>query len=385
MKEAMIENTSILKLATNDYFRNVSNPLFDDSVWQELRMKAAKQGIPIHGHFELTPRCNLDCKMCYVHLNSQQMDETLELSLDDWKSLIDQSIAEGMIFASLSGGECLISPYFDDIYVYLHSKGIMITILTNGVLLNKKLELLRRFPPTYIQVSVYGNNEEEYENVTGKRCYRVVKENISNAIALGLPIGIAITPSKYLKDISGIIQFYNRMNIPVSVSQWLMPPYSSTGRNIDEFNLSPEEQVEISMKILLATGKEKPEQYEGEVPEENQHIISTPKAGIKCAAGRSDFSISWKGEMSMCVSLSTSTGFPLKEGFHNAWEKTHEAAMVFLMPAECAECIYEKVCQHCPAQHLASAELGHCSKSVCEETKLMIKMGILSLESKNIS
>lgn len=37
---------------------------FYKSVWK----KAFEDGIPISGTFELTPRCNFDCKMCYVHL-----------------------------------------------------------------------------------------------------------------------------------------------------------------------------------------------------------------------------------------------------------------------------------------------------------------------------
>ena len=32
-----------------------------------LTYKAAQAGIPLSGTFELTARCNLDCKMCYIH------------------------------------------------------------------------------------------------------------------------------------------------------------------------------------------------------------------------------------------------------------------------------------------------------------------------------
>ena len=37
---------------------------FYKQVWEE----AFAKGIPISGTFELTPRCNISCKMCYVHL-----------------------------------------------------------------------------------------------------------------------------------------------------------------------------------------------------------------------------------------------------------------------------------------------------------------------------
>ena len=32
-----------------------------------LFAKADERGIPLSGTFELTPRCNLDCRMCYIH------------------------------------------------------------------------------------------------------------------------------------------------------------------------------------------------------------------------------------------------------------------------------------------------------------------------------
>src|SRR5699024_10024675 len=136
MKMIINKNLSIIESVTEEFFENTKiNPIFNNEVWAEIRKRAAKQGIPIHGHFELTPRCNFDCKMCYVHLQKKQMNGIEEVSLNEWKKIISQAIDAGMIFASLSGGECLISPYFDEIYTYLHSKGIMITILTNGYLL----------------------------------------------------------------------------------------------------------------------------------------------------------------------------------------------------------------------------------------------------------
>lgn len=61
------------------------------------------------------------------------------------------------------------------------------------------MPLFKIYPPAYIQVSIYGNSDNQYEFVTGKRCYNKVKSNIDYAIGSGLPVGIAITTSKYLK------------------------------------------------------------------------------------------------------------------------------------------------------------------------------------------
>ena len=34
-----------------------------------LTAKAAAQKIPVTGTFELTSRCNFNCKMCYIHFS----------------------------------------------------------------------------------------------------------------------------------------------------------------------------------------------------------------------------------------------------------------------------------------------------------------------------
>ena len=49
-----------------------------------LDFRAREEAIPLTGTFELTPLCNLDCKMCYVHLNASQMQGAKLLSTDEW-------------------------------------------------------------------------------------------------------------------------------------------------------------------------------------------------------------------------------------------------------------------------------------------------------------
>ena len=53
-----------------------------------LHAKACRAGTPLAGNFELTPRCNFNCKMCYVHLSeAEQKRRGAELSADEWLSI----------------------------------------------------------------------------------------------------------------------------------------------------------------------------------------------------------------------------------------------------------------------------------------------------------
>ena len=38
-----------------------------------LFRKASKLGIPLHGVFELTPMCNMNCRMCYVRKSPEEV------------------------------------------------------------------------------------------------------------------------------------------------------------------------------------------------------------------------------------------------------------------------------------------------------------------------
>ena len=52
---------------------------------QFLDIKARDKGIPMGGHFELTPLCNFDCKMCYVHLTKEQLHGRPLVTAEEWK------------------------------------------------------------------------------------------------------------------------------------------------------------------------------------------------------------------------------------------------------------------------------------------------------------
>lgn len=325
--------------------------------WESLRVKAHKNYIPIHGHFELTPLCNLDCKMCYVHLNEDNINL---LSIEEWKLIIDGAIENGMIFASLTGGECLTYFGFKELYSYLYSKGIMINILTNGVLLDRFIDFFVQKPPRLIQVSVYGSSESEYYNITGYKMHKKVSDNIESAMLHGLSISISVTPNKYLKSPMEIVKKYDLIGIKGGIADTLIIPREETGRGIDKLKLDFSESLELSKEINEYTNNDRDVSIE-----KNIHDISTSYKGLTCSAGRSDFTVNWKGEMMMCVSIYEAYGYPLVEGFANAWKKTSQASKEYVMPYECDSCKYIEFCSNCPANRNSKTDPGHCNKELC--------------------
>ena len=98
-----------------------------------LTQKCSKLGIPVSGIFELTPRCNLKCKMCYVRLTKEQMAPLgKELTADQWIELGRQCKDAGMAFLLITGGEPTIRKDFCEIYSALSQMGLSIVINTNA-------------------------------------------------------------------------------------------------------------------------------------------------------------------------------------------------------------------------------------------------------------
>ena len=163
-----------------------------------IQERTREADIPYHGSFELTPLCNLDCKMCYVHLQDPSVRHRM-LSGEQWISLIQQAIDEGMMEAMLTGGEAMTHPAFWDIYMYLINHGIVTQVKTNGLLLNEEaIKRFQQYPPFKLDISLYGCDSESYVAVTGMDAYEQVVSHIRKAVEAGLTVCLAVTPSSYM-------------------------------------------------------------------------------------------------------------------------------------------------------------------------------------------
>ena len=343
-----------------------------------LEARARRQGVPIRGQFELTPLCNLSCGMCYVHLNRDQMQGRSLLSVDQWKKLMAEAYEQGMFQAALTGGECLTYPGFDSLYLYLHSLGCQVDILTNGVLLDEpRLAFFREHPPALLQVTLYGDSEDTYERVTGRRVFHTVLENLHRVKEAGFPLSISITPNRALGgQVYETIRLADSLSdsVFINTSLFVQPGEGSTGEYPDD--LKPEEYAEILRFYQELRGNMVQERSLTELPAPGGACRDCPNKGLDCGGGRSGFMISWKGEMGICNRLGVRSD-PLRDGFLKAWQTIHETAENWPKAAECIGCPYEQVCGRCAAEALKYAEPGKRPRKLCERTKYMISKGVL--------
>ncbi|MBR6165043.1 MAG: radical SAM protein [Clostridia bacterium] len=343
-----------------------------------LGLKAREKGIPLSNQFELTPLCNFSCRMCYVHLTPEQLNDRSVLSVGAWKELIYQSWQAGMIQATLTGGECLVYPDFDELFLYLHSLGCEVAVLTNGFLLDdRRIQFFKEHKPARIQVTLYGWNDDVYERVTGQRAFGVVTENIRKAIDAGLPVFLNVTPSIFLgEDVLETVRAAKKISRVVTVNSALFSPRKETGRSEQDADSETDLYIRLYRLINELDGTETKEIDESLLPPAGGPNHECKECGLRCGGGRSGFVIDWQGTMMPCNRMEMIRAYPLQEGIQSAWAKVNHAANSWPRVPECEGCVYYQVCNNCAGNQMRFAEPGKLPVALCEQTKQFVCHGV---------
>ncbi len=118
---------------------------------------------------ELTERCNNDCIHCCINLPAA--DRTAlgrELDTDQVKGILREAASVGTLDVRFTGGEPLLRPDFEELYLFARAIGLKVLLFTNVRLITPRLaDLLARIPPLIpIEITVYGMSERSYEAVS---------------------------------------------------------------------------------------------------------------------------------------------------------------------------------------------------------------------------
>jgi len=133
--------------------------------------------------FTITNACNLRCKMCgqwsgkgYMLNKSTALKQ--EMTLSDWKRLVDEIACHNIRSLLLRGGEPFLFPGIITLLEYIHNKGIFISIDSNGTMLSKFAVDVLRIGNIHITISIDGP-EEIHDAVRGVNgCFKKIKEGV---------------------------------------------------------------------------------------------------------------------------------------------------------------------------------------------------------------
>lgn len=354
---------------------------------QYLSLKARYRDVPLSGTFELTPLCNLDCRMCYVHMNGNRLPEGQRLlPVADWQEILRQAADAGMMYASFTGGECLTYPAFRELYGYAYSLGIRPDIMTNGCLLTEDMvAFLTRYPPGVIQVSLYGSGEEAYERVTGHRAFQQAMDGIQRAKAAGLNLILAITPNRFMQaDIPDLLKLLHALGLPYEIGSATLNARPETGHRFDEYAV----ETDAYMHLLALDGAYRSEALTAAAVKPVPRYLpreERPLTGLPCGGAHSSFHVNWKGEMCPCIAFAQAVHCDvLHQGFMSAWREVGQRMQAYQPPKECAGCELQPYCVTCPGEKSMGAIPGTLNPCVCEKLRRQIADGHLCVPDGGI-
>jgi len=341
-----------------------------------LKNRARKLGCMLFLQCELTPLCNLDCKMCYVHLDPKQAGDRI-LTTEQWLSIFEQAVAHGVYTVCLSGGEAMLHPGFWEIYDYLHSKGVLVTLFTNGLLLTQQtVDRLAKKQPKGIQISMYGCSNDGYLHVTGVPAFHCVESALERLNRAGIPFRVAVTPSSYLyPEIDALLHYLHEKKYPYRVNTALFPARKETGREIESAELTPLQWGTIWE--LFSQLEEKSCVFAPAHPLLSAGRPVSPTDGISCDSGVTSAHIDYMGRMNGCSALPLTNADVLALGLEQAWQLVRKQSGLRRLPPKCLECAVRSRCHFCPGEHYASEEPAYCNEKVCSRTEVYLEHGIL--------
>lgn len=324
-----------------------------------LCRQAAKKKLPVSGSFELTPRCSLNCKMCYIRMSAAEMKALgRERTVQEWLDLAQQAKDAGLVFLLLTGGEPLVYPEFKTLYRELSKMGLSIDINTNATLIDAEMvEFFREAPPAKFNITLYGTGCDSYERLCGDgSAYKKVVRAIDMLTKAGMLVSLnaTITPEN-VSDTEEIARFAKERGLNLKLTSLVVPPYRR-GKVEAPHRLSAKHAGEAAAKGHFiyfdedAIRQKLASLASGAAPFSLlDDCAIVDETGTRCLAGNSQFWITWNGEMYPCCMMPWVTSHPFEAGFVPAWEQIVRKTAALPQSPHCTKCSLSPICPSCAA------------------------------------
>lgn len=332
--------------------------------------KASRAKIPLSGTFELSPVCNFSCRMCYVRKTAKEVAENVRpvMTCEQWLEIAKQARDAGMLYLLLTGGEPLLWPDFWELYEELIQMGFLISINTNGSLIDKEcIERLKRMPPKRVNITLYGASDVTYEALCRtKNGFSAVDHAITEVKEAGIPVKLnaSLTPCNG-QDMEEMIAYAEEKKLILETATYMFPPIRREPDRIGENErFTPEEAARYRLRAYeLQYGEDMYRSYlksieQGFVPPPglDESCIDPLDGKIRCRAGKASFWITWDGWLTPCGLMPEPKVDVVGRSFNQAWTELTAICEKISTSGVCAHCPNQKICHTCAA--MAIAETG---------------------------
>jgi len=316
---------------------------------QDIHARAVAQRMPLNGTIEVTRRCPLTCAHCYNNLpmgdGPARRDE---LTYDEHCRILDEIGEAGCLWLLFTGGEIFARKDFLDIYTAAKTRGFIVTLFTNGTLIDERVaDHLARWPPFSIEITLYGRTKETYERLTGvpgsfERCM----QGIARLRERGLPLKlktVAVTVNQH--EVDEMKRFAEGdLGVGFKLDAMMNPRIDGSAAPLG---------VRLSPADVVALDLGDPQRMK-EWAEFSARYTTPPKSGddlYQCGGAVGSFAIDPYGQLSLCV-LSEVDKINLREhSFRHGWDeflgKIRRRKITRI--TKCTACAIKSICGMCPA------------------------------------
>ena len=347
---------------------------YNNEIWKHNRQ-------PLVATFELTPRCNLSCIHCYLG-NHRVIDNGL--SFEQITNILDQLAEAGVLHLALTGGECTIRKDLPQIYEYAKKKGFLVTLFTNGINIPEEMyALFKKYPPFYVDISLYGASDDTYETITGKRVFQNVIDTFDRLHNEGIIFGIKTPIMKQNQDdYEEMCKIAERYDVPYRTGYVMLSTIDAEDYPV-EFMIPATKMIQLEVGDSVMT----------EIGFKDADVINPWGERFKngefvplfiCNPGVNDVIVDFKGNICPCAGYRHIGKNIFESSFKKIWDSF---AYLKKIPAteanKCIHCQSRFFCRVCPAeQELKTGELESVSPEICEfaHAKKMYYKDRMSLE-----
>ena len=299
---------------------------------------------PYSALIELTPKCNMNCVHCYLQKHHQEY----EMSYEQIIEILNVLHNKGILFVTFTGGEIFTRKDFLDIYLYAKRKGFIIELFTNGTILTKSaIEVLEKFPPVLVDVSMYGACEETYQKVTGcSGMFDKVVAHCKDLVAHEIRVALRTPVLTYtLRELDAMKKIAKEIGAVFCTSFEISP-------TIEKDRISQQYQVKIT-EALKYEAKEFFERNQKTIDSIPESYLTRAKSIpiFSCKMGKGALVIDYQGNMFPCMKFRQIGKKLTKENFDGLWKSYKKYYLLKTKKDNpCNNCDKRYYCEVCPAE-----------------------------------
>lgn len=306
-----------------------------------------------------TRRCNLRCSHCY--LSAEDLGNAGELSTSEGFALLDNIADMGRPIVVLSGGEPLLRNDIFELARHGTSKGLRMTLGTNGTLIDEEVaRKLRDAGIKRVAISLDSSIPEVHDSWRGmKGAWQRSIGGIEACMDQGVGVQANITISRRnLGEVDNMLDMVRERGVRDVHLFFLVP----TGRGRTEDAVQPAEYEEMIKKILdraddaLSIQPTCAPQF---MRIAQQMGLRTPDRRRGCIAGISYCRVRYDGAVTPCPYLNLVVGDVRSSRLRDIWTGSDILRALrdpSMLRGKCGRCGYREVCGGCRARAFGTAE-----------------------------